>query len=167
MNRRVFFLSVSVAGLAAACSREQAKSPAAPEESTAIVPDPADTIRPIYAPYMTEGAAFPQLRNQAPWSGDLLAQIDAMIARSEALNEPILDFDPIVNAQDFQVSALEVSTEAVAQNSHATVRARFANLGRQEEILYDLIWENGGWRVDNIRNSEWDLRQIVTQGAAQ
>jgi hypothetical protein len=36
-------------------------------------------------------------------------------------------------------------------------------MGRPTEIVYDLIWENGGWRVDNIRTSAWDLRRIAAQ----
>jgi hypothetical protein len=161
MNRRALVVSVAAAGLTA-CSREPAKAPGAPEAAPPAFPDPADTIRPIYAPYMSQ-SGIPRLRSQAPWSADLAAQIDAMMARSEALNEPILDFDPVINAQDWQLSGLEVSTDGVVQSSHAVVRARFVNMGRQDEVLYDLIWENDGWRVDNIRSSGWDLRQIITQ----
>jgi hypothetical protein len=96
----------------------------------------------------------------------LWAQLEAMMARSQARNEPILDFDPLVGAQDHQVANLGVTTDGIVENSHATVRSSFTNLGRPEEIVYDLIWEGDRWKVDNIRGRDWDLRQISQQGEA-
>lgn len=87
--------------------------------------------------------------------------------RSRAAEEPILDFDPFVNAQDWQIGSVAVATDGVVANSHATVRARFVNGTTEDEVVYDLVWEGGGWRVDNMRHTGWDLRQIVTSGAAQ
>jgi hypothetical protein len=158
MHRRAIILSAAAIAALAACSPQEekkAETPAAP------APDPASVIRPLYDRYLTEGAQFPEFRDQAPWSASLWAQLEAMVARSEALNEPILDFDPLIDAQDYQLTNLNVATEALAENSHATVRASFANAGRPTEVVYDLVWENGGWRVDNIRASNWDLRQIA------
>lgn len=157
MLRRTMLLAAA-ASIAAACSRQAAQ----PAPSG---PDPAEAIISIYAPYMAPNAPFPDFEHQAPWSQDLWAQMQAMMARSREIDEPILNFDPVINAQDGGVSALAVTTDAVAYGSHAVVRARFVNLGRQEEILFDLIWENDAWRVNNIRHAEWDLREIITPPA--
>jgi len=92
-------------------------------------------------------------------------QLEAMMARSQANEAPILDFDPFINAQDWMVTAVAVTTDGVVANSHATVRARFTNLSDEDEVVYDLVWEGGGWRVDNIRHEGWDLRQIINEGA--
>lgn len=155
MHRRKLLLGAAALAALAACSREAAKAPQTP------APDPAAAIRPLYDRYMTDGAQFPDFRNQAPWSADLWRQLEAMTQRSEALNEPILDFDPLIDAQDYQLSDLNVRTESVVENSHATVRAAFTNIGRPTEMVYDLVWEDGAWRVDNIRTATWDLRQIA------
>jgi hypothetical protein len=165
MRRRDFVLVIAAAALASCQRQPGADGAPSGEEASPSIPDPAEAIQPLYAPYMTEGAQFPQFRDQAPWSADLWVKLEAMLARSAAINEPILDFDPVIGAQDGQVSALAVTTDGVVANSHATVRAHFINLGREEEIVYDLVWENGAWRVDNIRSAEWDLRRIITQGA--
>jgi hypothetical protein len=158
MHRRVLILTGAAAALAACTPPQQEKTEA---PSAAAAPDPAAVIRPIYDPYFTQGAQFPEFRNQAPWSMDLWLQLEAMTRRSEQINEPILDFDPVIDAQDYQLENLNVTTEALAENSHATVRASFTNAGRPAEVVYDLIWEGGGWRVDNIRTATWDLRQIA------
>jgi hypothetical protein len=165
MNRRGLALALAGAALAA-CSRQQEKQEA-PAEDAAPPPDPALTIRPLYDPYLVEGREFPAFQQQAPWSAGLWAELDAMMARSNARNEPILDFDPLIGAQDYELSGLSVATESMVANSHATVRARFTNLGKADEVVFDLVWENGGWRVDNIRGSDWDLRRIAAQSAAE
>lgn len=153
MNRRMLLISVVAIG-AAACSREPEK-PQAPSG-----PDPSAVVAPLYQPYIAHGVMV-GLQDQAPWSAEMRAALVAMMARSEAANEPILDFDPIIGAQDYEISGLSVTNDALAQNSHAVVRARFTNLGRVEEVLYDMVWRDGAWRVDNIRGADWDLRKIA------
>jgi hypothetical protein len=158
MHRRTIILSAAALAALAACSREKkGDAPAAAPAS-----DPAAVIRPLYDRYMTEGAQFPDFRNQAPWSASLWTQLEAMNARSEAMNEPILDFDPLIDGQDYQLSNLTVTTDALVENSSAVVRASFTNAGHPSEVVYDMVWEDGGWRVDNIRTAAWDLRQIAS-----
>jgi hypothetical protein len=158
MHRRAIVLGAAAVAALAACTRQQNAETEAPP-----APDPAAVVRAIYEPYLTEGAQFPDFRDQAPWSADLWRQLEAMTERSNALNAPILDFDPAIDAQDAELTNLNIATDSVVENSHATVRATFTNMGRPTEIVYDLIWENGGWRVDNIRTSAWDLRRIAAQ----
>jgi hypothetical protein len=174
MRRRDLILGVSAAAALAACQRQpqKAETSAAGEGGASeggagrAMTDPAAVVRQLYDPYLTPNATFPAFRDQAPWSAGLWAQLETMVARSQARNEPILDFDPVIGAQDHQLANLNVTTEAISENSHAVVRASFTNLGRGEEIVYDLIWEGDRWRVDNIRGRDWDLRQISQQGEA-
>ncbi len=161
-SRRMVSLGLAAAALSACSHQPQVEAPpeAAPD---APIADPAAVIRPLYDRYMTPAAVttFPTLEEQAPWSDDLRAQLVDMVARSNILNEPILDFDPFTGAQDWQLSDLNVTAESVAENSHAVVRASFTNFGAAEEIVFDLVWQNGEWRVDNIRRALWDLRQAI------
>ena len=175
MRRRDLILGVGAAAALAACQRQEQKAdtPAAGGAggdaaggAGRAMTDPAMVVRQLYDPYLTPNATFPAFRDQAPWSAGLWAQLEAMMARSQAHNEPILDFDPVIGAQDHQLANLNVATEAISENSHAVVRASFTNLGRGEEIVYDLIWEGDRWKVDNIRGRDWDLRQISQQGEA-
>ncbi len=164
MQRRDLILGLSATALVACTppQPERAKTPEAPRAVT----DPAAVIRPLYDRYMTEGAQFPSLEEQAPWSNATRALLLAMIQRSQQINEPILDFDPIIAAQDYQLSNLNVATEAVVEGSHASARAAFDNSGTHTEVVYDLVWEDDRWKVDNIRGEGWDLRQIATAPTA-
>jgi hypothetical protein len=156
MHRRAFVLIAAAAALAA-CTPPQEKSATPPADAS----DPAATIRPLYDRYLTPNAEFPDFEHQAPWSRDLWAQLSAMSARSQALNEPILDFDPLIDAQDYELSNLNVTTDGVVADSHAVVRAAFLNGPRAAEVVFDMIWEDGAWKVDNMRGGGWDLRQIA------
>jgi len=160
MHRRLF-LSVTAGVALAACSPPAGKQ----DEPAAAAPDPAEVIRPLYERYLTDPAAttFPTLEEQAPWSASMRQALIDMMARSQAANEPILDADPFVMAQDWRISAIAVSTDAVAVNSHAVVRARFVNIDQPGEVLFDLIWEDGGWRVDNIRGDGFNLREVAAR----
>lgn len=160
MRRRDLVILGLGAVALAACSRQQAKTPESGSASRAIG-DPAAVIRPLYDRYVTPDAQFPDFRNQAPWSNALWTELEAMMSRSEQLNEPILDFDPIIGAQDYQLSNLSVTTDGMVENSHAVVRAAFDNMGQRTEVVYDLVWEGDQWKVDNIRGDGWDLRQIA------
>lgn len=162
IDRRLLILGASAVALAA-CSPQGAEKQ---DEAAGASQDPASVIRPLYDRYMVENAQFPDFREQAPWSASLWAVLEAMMARSQALNEPILDFDPLIDAQDYQLSNLNVATESVVENSNAVVRASFTNAGAQSEVVYDMIWEQNGWRVDNIRTSQWSLRDIASAPSA-
>lgn len=158
---------VFAAALAASCSQpaqpsDSAAQTAAPAADTAQPgSDPAVVITAIYQPYLASTSQPLDFEDAAPWTSELRAQIVAMEARSEAAGEPILDFDPIVNAQDWQITDLNVATEAVSRASHAVVRARFRNGGAPVEVVYDLVWAGNQWRIDNIRGPEFDLRQTI------
>jgi hypothetical protein len=162
MLRRNLIIGAGAAVLAA-CSppASQQDAPAADTAGRAMT-DPAMVIRQLYEPYLTPGATFPDFQNQAPWSASLWTTLQAMMARSQAINEPILDFDPLIAAQDYQLSNLNVANESIVEASHAVVRASFTNATTPTEVVYDLVWENDRWKVDNIRGADWDLRQIAS-----
>lgn len=160
MHRRAIVLGVAAAALTA-CSRQQDKAAEAETEAEAAPPeaDPAAFVRALYEPYLT-GGALPEFRRR-PWSARLRSELDAMIARSNAINEPILDFDPIIDAQDYELRSLNVIPIFRVEAANAGVRAQFVNMGEPREVIYDLVWEGGGWRIDNMRTSVWNLRQIA------
>lgn len=157
VNMRAYVVGFALA--LAACG--EAAAPPASEAAAIAAPDPAPLVREIYTPYLAADGAPPALLEAAPWSRRTRQEITDMQANSMAMGEPILDFDPLINAQDWQLSNVSAETETQA-GGHAVVRASFFNAGRQEDLRYDLIWEDDGWKVENVRGADWDLRTIIT-----
>lgn len=158
----------------AACSPPQDQTAATPDNAPSqaaagdsgehVITDPSVVVRTLYDPYLVPNGTTPTLLEAAPWSDQMRADLAAMMQRAQTRGEPILDFDPIVNAQDYQLSDVTAGAEAISETSHAVVRASFSNNGQRQEVVYDLVWQGGGWKVDNIRAGDWDLRQIATAG---
>lgn len=166
MLRRSFLIALALAG----CSQpaEKAKAPPAPAPNE----DPAAVVRPLYDRYMPGAPEFqyPNLEDQAPWSASLRQAMVDQERRFAAMTDGDpegIDFDVFINGQDWQLSDLHVTTDSVVPQSHAVVRASFTNSGTHEDVMYDMVWENGGWRIDNMRSGGppdgWDLRQLVSK----
>jgi len=94
-----------------------------------------------------------------------------MDLRSKALNEPILDFDPITNAQDPSVRDLSIAVES-ADNAKAIVAASFDSEGgtARNIVRYVFVRESGAWKVDDISgqsgDEKWDLRELMKPKAS-
>lgn len=162
-SRRNLVLGLAAGALVAACGRS-AETPEIPPAESAparAITDPATVVRQLYDPYLVAEGTTPPLLDAAPWSAQARADLEAMTARSQALGEPILDFNPIINAQDYQLSDVSTATEGLVENSHASVRASFTNAGQRDEVIYDLVWQDDRWKVDNVRGAQWDLRTIA------
>lgn len=163
MHRRYFLIAATVL---AACSPPAETNTAAPAD------DPVTVVRPLYDRYLPGApeTQFPDLKDQAPWSAAMKQAIVDQEARFAAVTDGDpegIDFDPFVNAQDWQLAQLDVTAENVVAQQHALVRARFTNAGAAQEVDYDMVWEDGGWRIDNMHSGAgadgWDLRALVAK----
>lgn len=128
-------------------------------------PEPLDLVRGFYAP---------DYRNdQMPLSPRLGALLDAAIANSRKHDAPVtgLDFAWQLNAQDAEPGfekTLKLAQTALSADS-ATVRASFHN-GREEEIDYRLLRQNGRWVVDDIdylKGEATSLSEMLKTGASE
>lgn len=165
MRRRTFlFLSVSICAAPAFAG--------GPQASTA----PRDIVARVY-----ELAAGPKNKYDVPSPIDskivrknyLSSALDRAIqqayARSRRTNEPVIDFDPVMNTQE-QAEPKNLRFEAESESADkAVVAAKFENYASKVVVRYDFVREKGAWRIDDLRGSvdgkdEWSLRKIATGG---
>jgi Protein of unknown function (DUF3828) len=64
-----------------------------------------------------------------------------------------LDFDPLYNAQDFEIKGFSVALVAQQKDS-AEVAASFKNMGTSEKIMFLLSNTAQGWRITDIKYSD-------------
>lgn len=126
---------------------------------------PEKTIESLYAPYLAPGGnSVPSNWEKAPvYSKSLRAAMDRGFDYSLLLNEPVIDYDPIVNAQDYSISNLKIDVDPPANSDTAHVVARFDNQGQKTTVEYDMIVEDGAWKIDAIRSGTGDFRQLIDE----
>lgn len=111
---------------------------------------PAEVVRGLYPD------GLPQSRSALAdvFTADLTA----------AIEKSGLEFDPVVDAQDMQVTGLEVSVLS-EEGDEAVVDARFKNFGEAKTLTYVLVVEDAQWKIRNIikdtGENTWELRQLL------
>lgn len=127
-----------------------------------VFDDPRALIEHIYAPY--RGTTVPMPEDQTESFSPTLRQLwDAMRRREVEQDTLILDFDPFINAQDYELVDFAVSDPAV-DGDKATVVVSFSNYGDPQELHYDLVRRADGWKVDDIESTgdyAWRLSDLL------
>ena len=147
---------------------------APPLSALTVMPSqPRDIVARIYelaagANGKYEGASV--IDNKEVRSRYLSKSLDQAIlkayAKSKRLNEPVIDFDPILNTQEQpEVKGLEFVVETATPDK-ATVAAKFTSYGVRTVIRYDFVRENNEWRIFELRGDTngkdpWSLRKIA------
>ena len=128
-----------------------------------------EQVRRLYRTYETGGTPGQSaLQLVRPHASKRLA---ALIAREERCTDRHrgescnLDFDVIINGQDWELKNLAVEP-ATLDGDRASVVARFTNFETPEEIVYRYTRESGRWRIDDIEarapgDHRWTLSRIL------
>lgn len=101
----------------------------------------------------------------------LSKSLAALFARDDLYQEESGDMgqigaDPFLNGQDGEVKKLSFDTIPVAAGK-ATVQANFRSFGKPVTVLFQMVRENGGWRIDDIVNrfegKNYSIREQLSQ----
>ena len=75
-----------------------------------------------------------------------------------------IDWDVFIDGQDWKLTELKITP--VSQTlSQAQVRATFKNFDKPSDMLFDLVLEDGHWRIDDIEKTlkpRWNMSKILT-----
>jgi hypothetical protein len=121
--------------------------------------DPVAFVRGLYSGYEHGKPILLEKQPFSPRMRKLLAA-DKAYAKGEVGR---LDFDPIINGQDWKIADLSVTLVSQAQDK-AVVEAKFSNLGDAEDLRYDLVRSGGGWLIDEIQSMtkpRWTMSKIL------
>jgi len=122
----------------------------------AFAADPSATafVTAIYNAYKGKDAKGVPLDNERvirryfePTLATAMAKDQKAAARRNEVG--LLDFDPFLEAQDWDVNAFYIAvSDAAAGKAKATVK--FVNLGEAMTVVLDLVQVNNDWRVYDI-----------------
>jgi hypothetical protein len=68
-----------------------------------------------------------------------------------------LDSDPFIDAQDWQIDAVDVAVRDLTPDK-AAATISFKNLGKQKSVVLDLVKLGAGWRIADIT---WDDKRTL------
>ena len=139
-----FFLGFVLAGAASAKSVDS---------------DPVTLITAIYKTYETDQAGLPHV-----FSKRLQALVDKDAKETPEGEVGRIDWDVFIDGQDWKLTELQIMR--VSQTlSQAQVRATFKNFDKPSDMLFDLVLEDGHWRIDDIEKTlkpRWTMSKILT-----
>jgi len=152
--------------LALAPPQAHAQDDGEPTEAKAETPSPTETfIAGIYKTYTDNPHDDPdQAGGEDIYSKRLKALFDKDAAETPEGEVGRLSFDPFVDGQDWEIGGLKIK-EIYRSGGEARVRADFANFGEPRSILFNLVREDGEWRIDDIAETlqpRWTLSKILT-----
>lgn len=121
---------------------------------------PAVVVEALYTPYLVEDGPTPPVMDLDVFTPELKAEIDRATTYGNMLETPIIDFDPVVAAQDWEIKSVAV-TEVERDEDSAKVLAAFDNMGTPTEVPYSMRLVDGVWRIDDIGAGDNGLRAII------
>jgi hypothetical protein len=117
-----------------------------------------------YRPYLSADFDWSGYDQQAIWSrglSDLFAK-DAEESNGEVGR---VDFDPLVDGQDYDITKLKIGTPMAAGDA-ATIDVTFDNFETPEHLEVTMVNEGGAWKIDDIQSFNPDypyrLRDLLT-----
>jgi hypothetical protein len=144
-----------VLGLLLALALGGGTAVAAPADS-----DPVSLIKAIYATYTSDNdnPGLPHIyskRLQALIDKDEKETPEGMVGR--------IDWDVFIDGQDWKLTELNIALVSKTADK-AQVRATFKNFGEPSNMLFDLVREEGHWRVDDVTKTlppRWTMSKIL------
>ncbi|CAN7378825.1 MULTISPECIES: DUF3828 domain-containing protein [unclassified Devosia] len=128
---------------------------------------PQELLEAFYEPYFS--GDFPE------FEADYRSEALNALYEADAENTPegeigALDFDPYVDGQDYDLAEFVIG-EPVESDGAATVEVTFTNFGEPRHITYELVYENGGWLIDDLVGENPDftyrLSEIFAEAATR
>ena len=127
---------------------------------------PQALLEAFYEPYFSGSFSEDesQFRSQALQA---LYDNDAALAGEGEMGA--ISFDPYIDGQDYDITDLAIGIPAIA-GEEATVDVSFRNFGEPRALTYELVLEDGGWKIDDVVSTNPDnlyrLSEIFAEAAA-
>lgn len=109
---------------------------------------PEALMEALYAPYLQTDFDWSNYDVSAMQS----AELKALFAKdSEEAGGEVgrIDFDPYIDGQDYALTDLASGDTKFGEGT-ATVEVTFVNFDRPTDLLFTLVEEDDGWKVDDV-----------------
>ena len=146
-----FLATVMLLGLCGLAPVFTTRAAGADDSAQGLVSELYQTEKNGKSPF---GVKVPRTRIAHFFSKELTALIVKDGELSKRNNEPgVLDFAPLYGAQDIDIKNLTVSKAAKTKGG-TTVTVSFTNFGKKQTLGFDLVQEDGAWKVSDIHYAD-------------
>lgn len=120
----------------------------------AAAPSVHDFVTAIYDAYKGKGAKGRPLANDATMRRYFEPKLAAAMIKDRRAAKRrqevgTLDFDPFVDAQDWEIASFDIAVADTGPGK-AAATVKFANSGSNSTVVLDLIAIKGAWKIGNI-----------------
>jgi len=127
---------------------------------------PDALLEAFYAPYFS--GDFPEDESQFR-SAELQGLYDTDAELTPEGEMGAISFDPYIDGQDYEITDFEIGAAGIA-GEYASVDVTFNNFGEPRALTYELVLEDGGWKIDDVVSTNPDnsyrLSDIFAEAAA-
>lgn len=127
---------------------------------------PEALLQAFYEPYFSGDFAEDESQFR---SAALQALYDADAELTPEGEMGAISFDPYIDGQDYEVTEFEIGAAGIA-GDYASVDVTFNNFGQPRALTYELVLEDGGWKIDDVVSTNPDnlyrLSEIFAEAAA-
>ncbi|MGV8855388.1 MAG: DUF3828 domain-containing protein [Devosia sp.] len=122
-------------------------------------PTPEALLQAFYQPYLDDNFADDDsgFRSRALQA---LYDHDAEITPEGEIGA--IEFDPFINGQDYAISNLVIGTAEIAGDT-ATDTVSFDNFDQPTLLTYNLVREDGGWKIDDVASDAGEYPYRLTE----
>jgi hypothetical protein len=133
----------------------------------AHVPPPAEAtalVTELYQRHDAHDSPFFQTTSREKVDAYFEPSIAELIWKDSAGDDASYDFDPLYDAQDFEITKFTVHP-AVVKDDAARVLVTFENFRKPERITYSLVPVAGKWRIADVEYDHGTLRHSLVLNA--
>ncbi len=126
---------------------------------------PQALLEAFYEPYFTgefydDESVFRSAELQALYDRDAEITPDGEMGA--------ISFDPYIDGQDYQITEFEIGAPGIA-GEYASADVTFLNMGEPRSLTYELVFEDGGWKIDDVvstnPDNQYRLSEIFEEAA--
>jgi len=126
---------------------------------------PKALLEALYAPYL-KGDSFDWSKwDETPFRSKALNALFTRDTKEAKGEVGRLDFDPYVDGQDYQITGLKIGDPTV-NGLKATEEVTFKNFDDAEDLIFTLVKESGGWKIDDVvshrKDNPYSLKTIMS-----
>lgn len=120
---------------------------------------PQDLLEAFYEPYVS-GEFY---EDETPFRSSALQALYDADAESTPVGEMgALSFDPYIDGQDYELTDFVIG-EPQVDGDHALVEVNFRNFDEERHLTYDLVFEDGGWRINDVVSTNPENQYRLTE----